>query len=118
MNQGDLPDVGKAIEEINKFCSVIEKRRKKFIDSGQMFNIRKIFENLTKSFNIKNNRKSTNIRKTSKSQRNPDFEELLTTKNLLTSKELHQIKKENFKHMNSLDDIYNSEDYSKDEFCI
>jgi Ca2+-binding EF-hand superfamily protein len=40
-----------AIDEINKFCRIIEAKRKKFLHSGSVFNIRTIFDNLTKAFN-------------------------------------------------------------------
>lgn len=41
-----------AINEIKKFCKLIENKRKQFVHLGGVFSIRTIFENLTKSFNV------------------------------------------------------------------
>lgn len=46
-----LFDLSPAIKEIDRFCKAIEKRRKVFVNSAGRFNIRTIFEKLTKSFN-------------------------------------------------------------------
>jgi hypothetical protein len=46
----DYFNLNPAIDEINKFCRIIEAKRKKFLHSGSIFNIRTIFDNLTKSF--------------------------------------------------------------------
>jgi hypothetical protein len=43
-------DLTAAITEINFFCKEIEKKRKKFLHSGSVFNIRTVFENLTRAF--------------------------------------------------------------------
>jgi Ca2+-binding EF-hand superfamily protein len=46
-----LFDLNPAINEIDRFCKAIDKRRKVFLNSAGRFNIRTIFEKLTKSFN-------------------------------------------------------------------
>ncbi len=51
LSQGENLYLEDAIKEIDSFCEIVEHKKKKFLYSGSVFNIRTVFENLTKSFN-------------------------------------------------------------------
>jgi Ca2+-binding EF-hand superfamily protein len=48
--RSEMFNLTQATEEITKFCILIERKRKNFINSEKGFNIRTILQNLTKSF--------------------------------------------------------------------